>query len=260
MAKIIKNQKSPAADIELKDVGVTVFASGQYTLNNTEILLWSDAIVLSPASQLVTLINAGDIVVNNGSGDLNAVDGIRFLQHPDRATVQIGTTDIVKVVKVLNFDGDVAVLQSAPGEATITIGESGTAIGKALEFEFSSTGLTINKWLSVGHPSVDSEDVPFVAEWAGKAIGFSFSNKNDNADIDLEFYVNAVLQHTWEVRGKRTAFNVLAAGFFTVAQGDRISVFARDVSGGIDPRDIAGEVVALINTMPDGEGGQENGD
>ena len=82
MTKIAKN--TTGSDISLSDTGITVPASGQYTLNESEYILWAQSTVVSPATQLVTLINSGDIVVNDGTTDLGAADGIRFLQYPDR--------------------------------------------------------------------------------------------------------------------------------------------------------------------------------
>jgi len=54
---------------------------------------------------------------------------------------------------------------------------------------------------------------------------------------------------------------VNAGGLGTsISQGDRISVFASDVDGAIDPRDILGEAIVSVITLPNGSGGQQYGD
>lgn len=134
-----------------------------------------------------------------------------------------------------------------------------TTSGKLLDFEFSSSGTTINKWLNVGHPSTSSNDVPFVFTWTGSATGMSFANENNLSDIDLEFYVNGILQYTWQIRDYKTAWQSTNTNYFTAVQGDRISIFARDVSGGTDPRDIFGEVLITVTHINSGSGGTTSG-
>ena len=137
-----------------------------------------------------------------------------------------------------------------------------TSSGKLLDFEFSSSGNTADKWLNVGHPSVNSNDVPFVSEWSGKIIGLSFSNSNDDSQTDIMIYINSVFSFTWEVRNKKTAWKVLADGMANITQGDRVSIYAGKVSGvGItNPASINGEVVVQVATLPDGNGGTQYGD
>ena len=254
MSKIIKNTTGSA--IFVFNTGVDVPASGQYPIPQEDYIKWATDDTIA---EITSDVNAGNLVVNDGSGDLSASDGLRYLEYPDRSTIELNGSAITKVTKIINFDGDVNAVDDGNGEITVTIGQAGIPTGKALEFEFSSSGTTIDKWLSTGHPSVASNEVPYVAEWSGKVIGYSLSNKNDNIDIDIKFYKNGTLQYTWEVRNKRTAYKVLQAGFFSVSQGDRLSVYASDVTGGSDPRDIFGKAIIIVNTMPDGEGGTASG-
>jgi len=76
MSKILKNQT--LSDIEL-DVGITVPASGQVTLNPTEYL------DVASSTDIDGEINLGNIVVNDGTNDLNSSDGINYLKYPDQA-------------------------------------------------------------------------------------------------------------------------------------------------------------------------------
>ena len=72
MSKIIKNQT--ASIVEVNDVGLSIPASGQLTVNPTD---FDD---FSSSDDIVELIGNGTLVVNNGDSDLGKSDGIRFVQ------------------------------------------------------------------------------------------------------------------------------------------------------------------------------------
>lgn len=92
--KVIKN--TTLSDILLTDVGVTIPASGQYTINQSEYLLWAEYVNTTPASQIDTLLTSGDIVVNDGTSDLNAVYGSYHLRYPDTALNQRFLNDSIR--------------------------------------------------------------------------------------------------------------------------------------------------------------------
>ena len=143
----------------------------------------------------------------------------------------------------------------------ITISSSDTAgFDKLLNFTAFSTGVTFNRWLNVEHPNNSSNEVPFIMAFDGTAIAVTFSNDTDDTDIDVEFYVNTVLQFTWQIRNKRNAFKVLNAGLFTVSQGDRVAVFMKQVDPTANPRDPNIEMIIKNVVIDDGDGGQQFGD
>ena len=74
---------------------------------------------------------------------------------------------------------------------------------------------------------------------------------------DVEFYKNTTLIYTWPIRNKRTAWTALNSGFFTVSQGDRISVFFRNA--GSLPKDISCEIIVSTSSLTDGSGGTASG-
>ena len=77
--KILKNQKSPAADLPIKELGVTLPASGQVSFHPNEFtLLATDAVI----AELTPHINSGDVVVNDGINDLSIAEGIDYLRYP----------------------------------------------------------------------------------------------------------------------------------------------------------------------------------
>jgi hypothetical protein len=78
MAKILKN--TTLSDMELSELGKTIPASGQITIPVQEyILLASDDSI----AECTAPITNGDIVVNDGTVDLSASDGLNYIRYPD---------------------------------------------------------------------------------------------------------------------------------------------------------------------------------
>jgi len=93
MSKIIVN--TTVADIAISAAGTTMPASANYTLSTTEYLQWADPDVLA---ELNVHLLTGDLVVNDGTVNLSAADGIAFIAYPDLASNVLfddTTTDIV---------------------------------------------------------------------------------------------------------------------------------------------------------------------
>jgi hypothetical protein len=74
--RIIKN--TTVSDIVLQSTGVTIPASGQYTIYAKSWPAWAAATF--DGTELVDYINSGDLVVNNGTIDLVASKGIALLR------------------------------------------------------------------------------------------------------------------------------------------------------------------------------------
>lgn len=242
MAKILKN--TTVSPLGVSDLGITIPANSSYTVQVPDYLLLADS------SDVITPITSGDIVVNDGSQDLSTIQGLLYVGYPDDA------------LRLHFLDNSVRSNGFSAQNVQDAIEESRNQVaGKLEDFGFMSSGSVQNKWLNIDHPSVTSDTVPLVTPWSGKITALTFSNKNDNVDIDIELYINTVLAYTWEIRNKRTAWKALAGGIATVSQGDRLSMFARAYNGGTggSPRDVAGEIMATLITQPDGDGGTQNG-
>lgn len=80
MSKILKN--TTTSNIEIFNLGITIFALDQVTITTDEFLLLASEDVVS---ELTPLINSGDIVVNDGINDLLAEKGIEYIQFPNFA-------------------------------------------------------------------------------------------------------------------------------------------------------------------------------
>jgi hypothetical protein len=72
MSKILKNTTVSA--IFVSDVGVSIAGLGQYTIPEQDYLLWA------ASSNTVTYVGAAELVVNDGSFDLNISDGIDLIK------------------------------------------------------------------------------------------------------------------------------------------------------------------------------------
>jgi hypothetical protein len=246
--KILKN--TTVSDIILSEIGKTVPASGQIILEPGTYYILAEEIDVT--GTLATLIRSGDIVVNDGVDDITVANGfsvergIDYLKNSDRA---FNIRFEAETERSNDFTSKN--VQEAIEEAR------NSTIGKHQDFEFSSTGVTFNKWLNVGHPSMSSNDVPYTVAWDGDVIGMTYSNKKVNTDTDIEIYEDAVLLYTWEIRNKKQAYKVLEAGLFSLTQGAEVSIFAKNVTGGtgVDPSDIYGEIIARSSSFDDGEGG-----
>lgn len=141
-----------------------------------------------------------------------------------------------------------------------------SATGKLMPFFFFSTGNVSNKWLNFTNGSTTSDTLPMVLQFGANLIGTTFSNQDNNVDMDIEIYRNGVLpanlMYTRLIRNKRTAWktDISISGF---NQGDRISVYFKKFTGGTGISTAQNPVVQLlfaVNPAQLGDGGQQNGD
>jgi hypothetical protein len=78
--KVLKN--TTTSDIEFFEIGQTLPASGQLTVEPTNYGLLS---LPDSISELTPLINSGDVVVNDGVEDLSPADALKYISWPDEA-------------------------------------------------------------------------------------------------------------------------------------------------------------------------------
>lgn len=83
MGKILKNVT--ASTIVLDRIGMEIPASSQYIIEEVEYLFWSNT---DAVTELTPLINAGDLVLNDGIRDLPAAEALDFILYPDFAPNQ----------------------------------------------------------------------------------------------------------------------------------------------------------------------------
>lgn len=72
MAKILKNNTQ--SNIFITDTGISILANSQYTIPETDYLLWA------ASSNVITEIGNAELVVNDGSADLSISDGTDLIK------------------------------------------------------------------------------------------------------------------------------------------------------------------------------------
>jgi hypothetical protein len=84
MSKILKN--NTLSTISILDTGISVLASSQYTIPPQDYLLWA------ASNNIITEIGNGNLIVNDGSTDLNISDGTDLIKGISSKKI-IGNTD-----------------------------------------------------------------------------------------------------------------------------------------------------------------------
>jgi len=106
MSVIIKN--STGSDIFIAGTGTNVSANSQITVDPKYYLAFSGSATTgidAEDANFISNINSGDIVVNDGSKDLSAADGLRYLQNLTKLTIQDNGTDVEDAVNNINVIG-----------------------------------------------------------------------------------------------------------------------------------------------------------
>lgn len=182
MAKILKN--TTGSIIELDELGISIPASGQYEVPHQKYLILSTDDVVS---ELTTLINAGDVVVNDGSSDLSpSSEAIAFLLYPDDASN-------------IKFTPTLEISENTVQEAI------GAGVSTALNTPRYTIPLIYNGTLSnnefIGYSNLlPGDDTPIVIPVDSTLEEYTFSNKNNNADFTIELRKNGTTASVFNTR------------------------------------------------------------
>lgn len=228
--KILKN--TTGADIEIDSVGILIPASGQLTINTESYLdLASDDSV----AELTPLINAGDIVVNNGTEDFSAADGIVYLKtftaQYSFNELQLRDVDTpaasVRFTTMATFGGFTIMKDNTSGfmsympnatTAQIIAGNPASANG-------------VNQWFL----DADNQGVMFLNTLPGAGSGADVVATDGAAlrpDVDLTSSLGSPAQR-WQklyTTGNRTRVSQTAHGF-TIPSWGFLPVYYNNVAG-----------------------------
>jgi hypothetical protein len=134
MSKILKNLT--ASPVALVDVGVTVPASGTYTISEKNYCDWA------ASADTLTAIAAAQLILNDGLRDLSMADSLRFILYPDVAlNIRfLNSPDRANSFTARNVQEAIEEAKSNAGSDrsrfTINTGFDGTAsVGRYLEFQ-----------------------------------------------------------------------------------------------------------------------------
>jgi len=229
MAKILKNQTG--SDIELSNVGLSIPAFGQLTIDIASyILLASDDSI----TELTTLINSGDIIVNDGSSDLSPnSEAIAFLRYPDDATN-------IKFTPTAEISGNT--VQEAIGDGVAT----------ALNTPRFSIPLIFNGAASnnefIGYSNLlPGDSTPIVIPINSVLEEYSFSNSKTTADYTIELRKNSTTATLFNTISKVNTKSFVQSGIEeSFSSGDHI--YIKYIDNGVNASDIA--ILLILRALP----------
>lgn len=215
MAKILKNQTVSA--IVITDTGVTVPVSPDYTIPPQDYALWA------ASTDIVTPVNAGDIIINDGVNDLSAARALDYISHPDdcfgirfqdnaqRSNGLISRNAQEAIEEVKGFAAGVAI-------SIIVFGKNGSISNAFLE-AFSS------------NPSNTS---PFVAPRDLSIIALSGSSRTStSAEYEIRINGSGTPSETLVFSASTTATKDLVTPI-AISAGDTVSAFVNNVDSARD--------------------------
>ena len=110
----------------------------------------------------------------------------------------------------------------------------GAVVGNTYQHQF--VGGSRNSWMffadSNATPPSGPESAgivaPAVFPFSATATSLTFSNRQNNADLDVKFYKNGTLFFTWSITNSHTAFKTGGLSTLSFVAGDRLGVFLTD--------------------------------
>ena len=221
MSKIVKN--TTGIDVVVQDVGVTIPASGQYILNKNEYHLWGDSL------DIITLIDGGTLIINDGVTDLSI----------DRAKDFISENDFAFSHRFLSQPERVNGFNSKNVQEAIE--ESRTTFeGKGFQTTFAGNGTFRNSWMSQEDTNVESDESPDIFKYGARLVGIDFTNQNQNVDCIIKIAIRSYpfsnlntfdRSYKWTLDNVRSAVKVSQLSGFEVNAGDCMAVYLQDTGG-----------------------------
>lgn len=217
MSKILKN--TTGTDIELDIVGLFIPASGQITVS-TETYL--DLASEDSVTELTSLINAGDIIVNDSINDLSASDGIEYIKFPNFAeTVRVESSSFTsKDVK--------SALEELAGQPAEEY-----CIFPIWAEENAGLGNNQREW-SFGNGATG--DIGIVLPFDAQIIAVSYNADNAGTNTEVAVVINTSSQvATTGPQSGEDGFNTLVTPV-SISAGDRLGFQTITAGGASDVR------------------------
>lgn len=272
LIKILKN--TTGADITLRQV--VIRAGSSYTIPPKRFDVWAADDVVDP------YVTSGDIVVNDGTVDLSVAAGIRHLDKLSAATqvdvdlspfqnistdddvqavlpelipnAQVNDVDVTTQINSVDFRGNVSVTDEGNGNATITIGTA-SPLGGIYALHFGDSGSVGNEYLENSISRRPTNEVPQIVPFNSKVIAYTYSNRDNDSDIDLKIYSVAensansptILKDAWVLRNARSARKTNFPSDIVFNAGDKVTIYADDK--GVNPDDVAFTIYLQITSF-----------
>lgn len=257
MEKIVRN--TTGSDIFVDGTGVNIEAGTSYTINRINYNYWSDASVND--TTFISDVNSGDLVVNNGSIDLDATDGLRYLELISPILVEQNSGLGVQATEKITLEGDVITTESTEGEINFEIGTTPNFTTYSLFFE--EVGSAASEWLETNGDGVNSNQAPHIIPFDSKLVALTFTNTDNDSDTDLEIYSvpegsgsgPSTLKFTWSLTNTRTARKSNFPSDITFSAGDKVAVFTNDI--GVNPDNVRIAMYLQITNFEESENSEQ---
>jgi len=222
MSIIVVAKNNTASEYFIEDLGIGISGTGQ--VNLTDLF---DFFEIIDSIDLKTGVSSGDIIINDGTNDLNIVDG---LAHINVQSTTFGNVDGSNVVvDPSQFNDVLSVLDNNVQNALLTINShshtsqslnlDSTAFNDVLSIADTNLQLAMetldqhshpsnntdggmgisffrhsevsNKWLKISD-NINSDEVPFIIPYNMRIVAITFNNEeNDNStNCDIKIYKN----------------------------------------------------------------------
>ena len=187
----------------------------------------------------------GGLIVYDGNNNVWSNNDDGAIQASAGTTAQRPPTGVDGMIR---FNSTLACFEGFLGGQWICFNSQGSAVGNTYQHQF--VGGEKDAWMffadSNSTPPTGAESIgavsPAIFPFDATATSLTFSNKNDNVDVDVQLFKNGTLFFTWSVINAHTAFKTTGLTGVTYTAGDRIGVFLDDVVTGSD----AGQVTIVV--------------
>lgn len=170
--KIIILKNTTISDIEF--LGETVPASGQSDFSHVS------AMELREDTILIAAINAGDIVVNDGTNDLSIANAILYISAEYTLQIKIdgiAVTSPVSYVDTLDFKGGAVIIDEGTGTISIEVG-AGIGFGRYSDVIEFGEGVKIkNRFMHSSYSNHTSLDSTALALGDGEVVHVTISTE-----------------------------------------------------------------------------------
>lgn len=217
---ILKN--TTGSEIELLNLGISIPASGQYVIQSDDFsVFYTDDNI----NEITTLINSGDIVVNDGSADLNITNALVFIQYPSQAN------------KIL-FDNTSNGFTANESQSAIEEAQA-TAEGKARYTIILTHNGTVGGGTFFGYTElIPGNNSPIIIPKNSLMEELTFTNNKTGADYTIELRKNSTTATPFHTISKTNTQYFIEDGINeSFSAGDRI--YIKYVDDGSNARDAA---------------------
>jgi len=187
MAKVIILKNTTLSDIEF--LGETIPASGQLDFSDYS------AAELREEPTLITAIQNGNIIVNDGTNDLSIDNALLYVSNEFNLKILLNgipPTGLITYIDTIDFIGGVAVIDQGTGKISVEAGASSNFFGYNDVLEYGDDGDVKDKFLNNGgndHHGIDS--APLMIS-SGEVTHITISTeKNPNDTVIIQVITNA---------------------------------------------------------------------